>query len=212
MEQQTITEICEILEEYASQNGLEIVETTEGMNGYPQNLKKVITDFQCFEDAEICADTVGGHICLISRRDGHQLWKNNGRAYEPIEINDSWFGDDDVVIRPGSASEWWKDEYQHLKDTLLADVGDCPSPDEIIEIIKVFQEHSKVYDMIENLDENEQVYYERGYPQNAEVVPIKTLRYHDFDVHEYAIAVVIDESDPGFWKTKERKPSEFPPP
>lgn len=188
----TRSEINSILEDYTQENGLEIVETTEGMNGYPRNLKKVITDFQCFEDAEICANAVGGYICLISRRDGHQLWKNHGRAYEPIEINDSWFGNDDVVIRPGSASEWWKEEYQFLKDTLLDNVGDCPSPDEIIEIIKVFQAHSKVYDMIENLDENEQLYYERGYPQNAEIVPIKTMRYHDFDVHEYAIAVAIE--------------------
>lgn len=196
------SEINVILEEYASQKGLEVVETTEGVNGYPTSLSKVITDFQCFVDAEICANAVGGHICLISRRDGHQLWKNNGRTYEPIEINDSWFGDDDVVIRPGSASasEWWKEEYQLMKDTLLADAGDCPSPDKIIEIIKCFQAYSKVYDMIEKLDENEQVHYERGYPQNAEVVPIKTLRYHDFDVDEYAIAVAVDESDPGYSK------------
>lgn len=183
------------LEEYADDHCLELVTTTEGTNGYPKNLKKVVTGFDTFEDALQCAREIKGEVCLISKRDGHQFWMNNGRTYGPIEINDSWFGNDDVVIRPGSASEWWKDEYQHLKDTLLSDAGDCPSPDKIIEIIKVFQAHSKIYDMIENLDENEQVYYERGYPQNAEIVPIKTLRHHDFDVHEYAIAVAIDESD-----------------
>ena len=76
-----------------------------------------------------------------------------------------------------------------LKDTLLEEDDDCPSPEELIEIIQTFQTYSKLYDMIESLDENQQIYYEKGFPQNAEIVPIKTMRYHDFDVHEYAIAV-----------------------
>lgn len=186
-------ELNGILIEYATQNDLEIVETTEGSNGYPQGLKKVVTGFSSFIEAELCADAVAGHLCLISKRDGHQFWKNHGRTFEPIEINENWFGDNDVVIREASASEWWKNEYQMLKDTLLTEAGDCPTPEQLLNIIQTFQAYSKLYDMIESLGENEQIYYENGYPQNAEVVPIKTMRYHDFDVHEYAIAVAMNE-------------------
>ena len=183
------------LEEYADDHCLEIVTTTEGTNGYPKNLKKVVTGFDTFEDALQCAREIEGEVCLISKRDGHQFWMNNGRTYGPIEINGKWFSDNDVVICGISASDWWKDEFQMLKDTLLTEAGDCPTPEQLLNIIQTFQTYSKLYEMIESLGENEQIYYENGYPQNAEIVPIKTMRYHDFDVHEYAIAVAIDESD-----------------
>lgn len=191
------------LEEYADDHCLELVTTTEGTNGYPKNLKKVVTGFDTFEDALQCAREIEGEVCLISKRDGHQFWVNNGRTYEPIEINEKWFSDNDVVIRGIPASDWWKDEFQMLKDTLLTEDDDCPSPKELIEIIQTFQTYSKLYDMIESLDENQQIYYEKGFPQNAEIVPICTMRYHDFDVHEYAIAVTMDLSEPDYRESEE---------
>lgn len=189
------------LEKYAYENGLDILTTTNDENGYSRNLKKVITGFECFEDAEICAKETGGIPCVIHRKDGQQFWSNTGRAFGPIEIKEQWFGVNDVVIRGVSASDWWKDEYEHLKKELL--VIESPSPEKLIEIIQTFQTYSKLYDMIESLDENQQIYYEKGFPQNAEIVPIYTMRYHDFDVHEYAIAVTMDLSEPDYRDSEE---------
>ena len=65
--------------------GLDIVEVTSGKNGYPEGLYKAIVGFDYFENAEDFAEQVNGEVVLLSRRDGHALYTNNGRAYESIE-------------------------------------------------------------------------------------------------------------------------------
>lgn len=168
-------------EEYAYENALDIIITTEG--------QKAVSGFEIFEEAERCARETGGTVCLVSRRDGHEFWKNRGRTYGPIEISESWFDDDTEVIRDMSASVWWTEEYQMLKDTILADAGDSPTPDQLLVIIRTFQACSRLYDMIDALADNEQIYYPCGHPELAEVIPIHAMKYHDFDVTDYAIAV-----------------------
>ena len=54
-------------------------EVTQGMNGYPSGLYKAISGFESFEDAERFADEVKGEVVLLTKRDGHQFWSNNGR-------------------------------------------------------------------------------------------------------------------------------------
>lgn len=178
--------------DYAYHHSLEVVETTEGNNGYPLNLKKLIIGFESFKDAQECAKAINGGIFFISKRDGHEFWKNEGRAFGPLEINDKWFDDDHEVIREVSASQWWEDTYADLKETVLPPEGVCPTPDKLIEIIQTFQNYSNVYEMIQDLEANEQIYYERGFPQHAEIVPIYTMHHHDFDVHDYAVAVSVN--------------------
>lgn len=65
--------------------GLNIVEVTQGTNGYPKGLYKAIVGFDYFENAEDFAEQVSGEVVLLSRRDGHALYTNNGRVYEGIE-------------------------------------------------------------------------------------------------------------------------------
>ena len=65
--------------------GLNIVEVTKGKNGYPEGLYKAIVGFDYFENAEDFAKQVNGEVVLLSKRDGHYLWTNKGRAYEGIE-------------------------------------------------------------------------------------------------------------------------------
>ena len=40
------------IDEIASENELQVITTTTGMNGYPQSLKKAIIGFENFEQAE----------------------------------------------------------------------------------------------------------------------------------------------------------------
>lgn len=65
--------------------GLDIVEVTKGKNGYPEGLYKAIVGFDYFENAEDFAKQVNGEVVLLSKRNGHHLWTNKGRAYEAIE-------------------------------------------------------------------------------------------------------------------------------
>jgi hypothetical protein len=176
-------------EEYAYENALDIITTTEGMNGYPRNLKNAVSGFDSFEEAKRCARETGGTVCLVSRRDGHEFWKNCGLTYGPIEISESWFDDDTKVIREVTASQWWGEEYQVLKDTILADSENTPTPEQLCDIISTLQAYSKLYDRIDTLGDNEQIYYPCGHPEQAEVIPIHAMKYHDFDVTDYTIAV-----------------------
>ena len=65
--------------------GLDTVAVTKGKNGYPEGLYKAIVGFSYFDNAEDFAEQVNGEVVLLSKRIGHHLWTNNGRAYEGIE-------------------------------------------------------------------------------------------------------------------------------
>ena len=44
------------MNEIASENGLQVIDTTTGLNGYPRFLKKAIIGFEDFEQAEKLAE------------------------------------------------------------------------------------------------------------------------------------------------------------
>jgi len=70
-------------------HGHEIVEVTQGTNGYPKNLKKAVTGFDSFAEAEEFADLYDGEVIEIAKKYGWQLWENRHRRYEaytPTEI------------------------------------------------------------------------------------------------------------------------------
>lgn len=83
------------MNEIASENGLQFVETTVGFNGYPQNVKGAIIGFDDFEQAEELSKETGLRLEVIAKRDGWQLWHRNGNtANEPLRITEADFGDD----------------------------------------------------------------------------------------------------------------------
>lgn len=58
--------------------GLDVVETTTGRNGYPQNIKQAIIGFDNWKYAESTAERYGLRITTLHKRDGWQLWERNG--------------------------------------------------------------------------------------------------------------------------------------
>lgn len=82
------------MNEIASENGLQFVETTVGFNGYPQNVKGAIIGFDDFAEAEALSKETGLRLEVISKKDGWQLWYRNGNtANGPLEITEEDFGD-----------------------------------------------------------------------------------------------------------------------
>ena len=80
--------------EIAYERGLEVVETTQGMNGYPWGLGKAVIGFETFEEAQEVARESGGEVVDLSRRDGWQFWKNTGKVGKEWEMNAEDYGDD----------------------------------------------------------------------------------------------------------------------
>lgn len=85
----------ELLETIAYENSLEYIETTTGMNGYPQHLRGAIIGFNTFAEAEAIAQEHGLRITTFFKRDGWHLYQRDGNTtYEPLKITSYDYGDD----------------------------------------------------------------------------------------------------------------------
>ena len=168
----------ENLIEIAYERGLEVVETTQGMNGYPQGLGKAVIGFETFEEAQEVAREAGGEVVDLSRRDGWQFWKNNGRVWKEWEMNAEDYGDDYECVTDWK--DWWEDEREIMSEIMK----EMETPDDLTLLTdRVW----KIYNEINNLGDNEQVLLCRG--EYYDTIPMKTLRYH-IDVWSHEIAVV----------------------
>ena len=83
------------IETIAYEKGLEYIDTTTGMNGYPQCIRGAIIGFETFEEAQEVAKTHGLRITTFFKRDGWQLYQRDGNTtYEPMKITSYDYGDD----------------------------------------------------------------------------------------------------------------------
>lgn len=93
----------------AYEHGLEVIETTNAMNGYPINLKLGLVGFDTFEDATKLGNKLGLDICHFYKKNGWDLWyRNDLIAYKPLTPCSEDFGDD--------YKEYYPDMYDNLED------------------------------------------------------------------------------------------------
>lgn len=84
-----------LLESIAYQYGLQYIETTAGMNGYPKHIRGAIIGFDTFQEAERLAEQHGLCIRTFFKRDGWLLYqRESGCTYRPLHITASDYGDD----------------------------------------------------------------------------------------------------------------------
>lgn len=171
--------------ELANEWGLDVVEITQGTNGYPEGLYKALKGFDYFENAEDFAEQVGGEVVLISKRDGHQFWKNNGRAYGGIQrasfINESKY---EIFTDEGDFEEWCcqEVEYQMQCGFNLFDMKDT------------LETMCDTYDEIYGRCSDEMIVVDIS-DYTCESVEKVVTEIHDNDVTMYAIAVVDNDID-----------------
>lgn len=165
--------------------GLNIVEVTQGRNGYPEGLYKAIVGFDYFENAEDFAEQVNGEVVLLSRRDGYALYTNNGRAYEGIERAKFIDEDREEVFESELDFEEWcckEIDWQMNGGFNLFDLRDkidkmCDTYDEI---------RTRGRDEIAIVDIKD---------YSCETTDKYVCVIHDEDVTHYEIAVVDYETD-----------------
>lgn len=169
----------------AHEYGLNIVEVTEGKNGYPENVYKAIAGFDYFENAESFADEVNGEVVLLSRRDGHALYTNKGRAYEGIER--AKFIDDDkyeVFDSELDFEEWCVGELDHRMDMGF----------NLFEFREMIDQMCDTYEDIRTRFRSEIAIVDiKDY--SCETTDKYVTEIHDGDVTTYMIAVVDYETD-----------------
>lgn len=164
----------------AQEWGLDEVTITQGMNGYPEGLYKALIGFDTFDDALGFADHIGGDVVLVTKRDGHLLWVNNGRAYEELDKAKFIDENEDEVFTNGDSFESWAiTEIEsmvgmgdNIYDIRNASVGLCNILDEVYEMCN--------YEMC--------IVNKSNY--DYEIVDRYVTKLHDHDVTTYAIAVI----------------------
>ena len=135
------------IESIAYEHGLDVIETTSSINGYPQNIKRAIIGFDTFEQAEELADIYGLRIEIFSKRDGWQLWFRFGRACGPFERSCEEYGDD--------YRQYSKDDFERFYEREVQPNVD--SFDDFASLREYLDKMEEIRDKIEDADDDELV-------------------------------------------------------
>lgn len=168
------------MDEIAYIGGLDVVETTIGANGYPQNIKKAIVGFDEWEYAVSVAERYGLRITTLHKRDGWQLWERNGNTtFEPLKPTEEWYGDNYKFYQGEDTQTFFHNEMKPV----LSDI------DSYEELLSFIDEKRDVIKQIERADENEWVVLREG--EHYETISKECLSW-SHDTHHYVIALIED--------------------
>lgn len=172
------------LKEIAKKTGFDYIETTTGMNGYPQNIKPAIVGFNNFDEAQKIADEYGLQIEQFTKKNGWQLWVRTGdTAYEPFENDSSDYGDD---YQEYSSSEF-EDESEFFEKEVKELLTSCESLDEAEAILSSQKE---LWENIEQSEDDEIIISCSG--RYYETIKKKTMSFHH-DSNTKIIGVILHE-------------------
>ena len=167
---------------------LEVITTTTGRNGYPENLITAVIGFDNFDEAEKFAKENKLELIRVQRKFGHDLWNRMGTAYKELERDGSEFGDDYTVYHP-------KEYYSDLIDGFDEKMFYKDNVKELVELMDDFAEARKFLDDFEavsnalsNADDDELVVCE-GTCRNMEIIKRHCMQY-SYDSTDYAIVAI----------------------
>lgn len=175
------------LELLATEEGLEIIETTTEANGYPRSLQKAIIGFQSFSQAKELAEKYNLNIEEFRKKDGWDLWHRTGNTmWDTFTLTEDIFGDNYLIFEASQKDSL----FQEWVYPLLGDIKDMDKAEEIM------SKYRELYDEIDMLDEDEGVLVENT-PLGIEVKERITLHpmsyYHD--TRCYAVGLIASEDD-----------------
>lgn len=67
-------------------DGLDAVEITEGINGYPKSIRGAVVGVSSYEQAEHIAKLYGVGVVSLRRRDGWHFYESQGTIYEDYDM------------------------------------------------------------------------------------------------------------------------------
>lgn len=140
-------------EEIVLYNNLEIIETTDAHNGYPQHLRKAIVGFGTFEEAPKLANEYGLRITTFFMRDGWQLWvRNSNTTYHPLHNTSSDYGDD-------YNHHYCSDRIRFFEEKVKPCLDNFESLNELEAFIR---DKRKLYDKLDDIDDSQIVISYQG--------------------------------------------------
>ena len=177
------------INEIASENGLQVINTTTGLNGYPQSLKEAIIGFDDFEQAENLADEYNLDIEIFTKRDGWQFWNRDANsAYDAFERSASDY-----------RANFQQFEANMSQDEFLQQVGASSFIDELADeedgldrIEEYTRDLRELYNAIASAADDEIVIADGDV--YVETVKEKTMQY-SYDTKNYVIGLINNNED-----------------
>lgn len=177
------------MNEIASENGLQVISTTTGLNGYPRFLKKAIIGFENYEQAEKLAEEYHLDIEVFTKRDGWQLWsRDNNRAYDAFERSAEDYGEN---YQQFSADMSQDDFLQQVGAADFID-GLADEEDGLDRIEEYITDLRKLYDEIAIADDDEIVIADGDV--YVETIKKRTMQY-SYDTKHYVIGLINNNED-----------------
>lgn len=140
----------EELYELVEENNLKVVETTEGVNGYPNNLNIAITGFDTYEEAKAFADEHNMEVVGLQKNDGWDLWEKSKYGSNPIDA--TAFQSDDAKMF------FDEDDLNDEINRWAENAEDMPLDDKM----KAIRQFQAVYDELRYISNGEFVVLENG--------------------------------------------------
>lgn len=177
-----MTILKESLESIAYENGLQYIETTTGMNGYPQHLRGAIIGFTTFTEAELLAKEHGLCIRTFFKRDGWQLYqRDSNTTCEPMKITASDYGDDYNQYDSGDVEGFFEDQVKPF----LGEFDDFDS------LQKFIDGRKELYEELQSIDETQLVI--EGYGRYYETIDKELMEWSN-DCKTWVIGILEDEA------------------
>lgn len=185
------------IEKIARENGLELIQTTSGMNGYPQNIMYAVIGFDNFNKLDEFRSnfSVDRGPEIFTKKDGWKYWERTGNAaYEEFDFSAEEYGD------IYSTFDNPEEEFILMKEQ----ISECQEVEEIKNLLSRYEELISEY---ENKADDEVVVTRDG--EYFETVKYRSMStYHDTRSHVIGVLIERDnrmddlelnEGDTTFW-------------
>ena len=164
----------------AEQLGLDIVSVTSSANGYPQNLQLALIGFDNFDQAEDVANANDLTIVSLYKRDGWNLWAEQGAACGPIKLGAEDYGDDYMSFD----SSW---DEEDLTDDLRRAIDGIEELDDIFTIVDFYK---KFKEELDDTSDDEQVIARMYDADTIEIIKKEVMSWHD-DANSSTTAIAL---------------------
>lgn len=164
----------------AEQLGLDIVSVTSSANGYPQNVQLALIGFDNFDQAEDVANANDLTIVSLYKRDGWNLWAEQGAACGPIKLGAEDYGDDYMSFDSSLDEEYITDDLRRAIDG-IEDLDDIFT---IVDFYKKFKEE------LDDTSDDEQVIARMYDADTIEIIKKEVMSWHD-DANSSTTAIAL---------------------
>lgn len=167
------------LKEIAEIEGLEVIETTPELNGYPRSLKTAIIGFKDFPHAQEVAGKYRLQIESFETKSGWGLWTRRNRTmYEPYPISAEIFGDNYSDFTKMSEEDFIEQEVEPFMQDGFESFSQLET---------FLKDKKEIWDEIELMEEDEVVI--TYYGNYKETLKQRAMRFYH-DTKSYVIGVI----------------------